>query len=46
VVRELMENTITWDDDHPLPVSEVARRMRVSRDIKRYEASAGKRTSR
>ncbi|MFE7741629.1 phytanoyl-CoA dioxygenase family protein [Nocardia sp. NPDC057455] len=38
VVRELMENTIAWDDAHPLPVSEVVRRRRASRDIKKHEA--------
>ncbi|WP_405160861.1 phytanoyl-CoA dioxygenase family protein [Nocardia sp. NBC_01499] len=39
-VRELMANTIAWDDAHPLPVSEVMRRRRASRDIKKHEAGA------
>lgn len=38
VVRELMENTIVWDDTHPLPFAETLRRRRASRDIKRHQA--------
>lgn len=37
-VRSLMQNTIDWDDTHPLPLSEMRRRMRISRDIKQHEA--------
>ncbi|MFI9382468.1 phytanoyl-CoA dioxygenase family protein [Kutzneria sp. NPDC052558] len=46
VVRELMENTIAWDDAHPLPRTEVMRRMRSSRQIKHHEARATEGTSR
>ncbi|MFB8215783.1 phytanoyl-CoA dioxygenase family protein [Streptomyces anulatus] len=37
-VRDLMENTIAWDDAHPLPLSETMRRRRASRDIKKHQA--------
>ncbi|MFG3012230.1 phytanoyl-CoA dioxygenase family protein [Streptomyces cinerochromogenes] len=45
-VRELMENTIVWDDAHPLPLSETVRRHRTSRQIKNHEARAAEGTRR
>ncbi|GAB2640210.1 phytanoyl-CoA dioxygenase family protein [Nocardia goodfellowii] len=39
-VRALMENTVAWDDAHPLPIAEVVRRRRASRYIKKHDARA------
>ncbi|MGW0521476.1 phytanoyl-CoA dioxygenase family protein [Crossiella sp. NPDC003009] len=41
VVREMMANTIAWDDAHPLSLAETMRRRRASQGIKGHEARAG-----
>jgi ectoine hydroxylase-related dioxygenase (phytanoyl-CoA dioxygenase family) len=39
IVRELMTRLVQWDDAHPRSLSERLRRARISRDIKRHQAT-------
>jgi hypothetical protein len=39
-LRELMVNAIAWDDAHPIDRAEARRRLRVSRDVRRQDATA------
>jgi hypothetical protein len=41
-LRELMTNAIKWDDSHPIDRAEARRRLRISHDVRRHNATVHK----